>query len=148
MQIIAGEFHDFVCQSEMKTEKRIPFDFVLERLHRLRPVARPMFGCYGVYVGEKIVLVTRDKPGGTDNGVWVATRREHHASLLLEFPSMRSISVLGKEDTQWRLIPSDSNSFEEEVAGVCDRILQNDVRIGSVPGKKKKAAKPKPIRKR
>jgi len=32
----------------------------------------------------------------TDNGVWLATTEDHHRSLRRDFPTMRSIKVLGK----------------------------------------------------
>jgi hypothetical protein len=73
----------------------IPFDFVLQELADVGPWTRPMFGSTAVYVDEKIVFALRDgKPEG-DNGVWVATTREQHASLRKELPSLRSIAVLG-----------------------------------------------------
>jgi hypothetical protein len=132
----------------MKATKKIAFEFVLEELNRLQPVARPMFGCHGIYIGEKLVLVTRDKGGeDRDDGVWLATDHEHHESLRREVPSLRSISILGKGETKWQIIPKDSYSFEEDVLKVCSMILKHDLRIGTVPVKKKKAAL-KTIRKR
>jgi hypothetical protein len=55
-----------------------------------------MFGCTAIYVGEKIALILRQKPSyERDNGVWLATTREHHESLRQDFPNMRSIALLG-----------------------------------------------------
>jgi len=69
--------------------KAIPHAFVLDAIAEALPVTRPMFGCTAVYVKEKIVLVLRDKPSAPDdNGVWLATTAEHHASLRREFPNM------------------------------------------------------------
>jgi hypothetical protein len=123
-----------------KVRKPAPFEFVLDALAPLRPSTRPMFGCLAVYVGEKIVLVLRDKRDATtpDNGVWLATTREHHDSLRREFPNMRSIQVLGKEVTGWQILPVDAPDFEEAVMRVCDLITARDPRIGKVPGAKKK----------
>jgi hypothetical protein len=58
--------------------KRVPFDFVLDELDGLAPVTRPMFGCTAVYVGERIVMVLRERPGEAhDDGVvtprWTAS---------------------------------------------------------------------------
>src|SRR5690349_1399912 len=79
-----------------KKQKPLPHPFVLEALEAAHPETRPMFGCIAVYVGEKIVLVLRDKGSADpDCGVWVATIHEHHESLRRELPSLRSISVLG-----------------------------------------------------
>ena len=93
-----------------------------------------MFGCLAVYVDDKIVLILREKvKESADNGVWLATTREHHASLLLEFPNMRSIRVLGKGVTGWQVLPADAPDFEEAAMHACELILARDVRIGNVP---------------
>jgi hypothetical protein len=136
------------CWKKMKKVSKPAFDFVLEYLDRLHPIARPMFGCHAVYVNDKIVLITRDK--GTDDGdegVWIATRSEHHSSLRQELPSLRSIGVLGNGVTQWQVIPKTSPTFEEEVVCACDLILRRDARIGSTPKKRKENPK-RPTRKR
>jgi hypothetical protein len=123
----------------MRNPKKPAFDFVLEYLDRLHPIARPMFGCHGIYVEGKIVLITRDKGSDDgDEGVWIATKTEHHSSLRQTLPSLRSISILGKGETQWQIIPKSSETFEEEVIMACDLILRGDARIGSVPKKRNK----------
>ena len=59
--------------------KAVPHEFVLDAIAALSPETRSMFGCLAVYVGDKIVFILRDKPDKTaDNGVWLATTREHH----------------------------------------------------------------------
>ena len=125
--------------SALKPRKAVPHEFVLDALSPLSPHTNPMFGCLAVYVGPKIVLILRDKPGQADNGVWLATTREHHESLRLDFPQMRSISVLGKDVTGWQILPADAPDFEEATLRACDLILARDPRIGKIPGAKKKA---------
>ncbi len=115
-----------------KPRKAPPFEFVLEALSTLSPRTRPMFGCLAVYLGEKIVLVLRDKSDG-DGGVWLATTKEHHASLRAEFPTMRSIRVLGKGVTGWQILPADAPDFEESVLRACELIARGDPRIGKIP---------------
>lgn len=101
-----------------------------------------MFGCTAVYVGDKIVFALREKPSyPRDNGVWLATTREHHASLLSEFPNMRSIGLLGKEVTGWQLLPVDAPDFEESAMRACELICAGDPRVGKVPGGKKRSNK-------
>jgi len=127
---------------EVKPRKRPPFEFVLEALARLQPRTNPMFGCLAVYVGEKIVLILRDKPTETqDNGVWLATTRDHHESLREDFPHMRSIAVLGGEVTGWQILAADTPDFEEAALRACELVLAGDARIGKVPGVKKKRAR-------
>jgi len=90
-----------------------------------------MFGCFGLYVHDKIVLILRKRKTSTsDNGVWLATSKEHHASLRDLFPSMRSIKVFGGKETNWQNLPADANDFEEMVMQACEMILRGDNRIG------------------
>ena len=133
----------------VKQRKPIPHEFVLEAIAALSYETRSMFGCLAVYVGDKIVLILRDKRNKTaDNGVWLATTEEHHQSLRREFPSMRSIGLLGKKVTGWQVLPADAQDFEEAALRACELVLAGDPRIGKVPGARrasgsgaKKAAK-------
>ncbi|XXX76327.1 hypothetical protein WMF30_52625 [Sorangium sp. So ce134] len=119
--------------------KPVPHEFVLEALAPLGPETRPMFGCVAVYVGDKIVFALRDKPAPSqDNGVWLATAQEHHAALRSEFPSMRSIAVLGSGVTGWQVLPADAPDFEEAALRACALIQAGDPRIGKVPGARRK----------
>ena len=122
-----------------RPRKAIPFEFVLDELAPLSPRTNPMFGCLAVYIGERIMLVLRDKRDATtpDNGVWLATTRDHHASLRSDFPNMRSIQVLGGGVTGWQLLPADAPDFEESAMHACELIAARDPRIGKIPGAKK-----------
>ena len=121
----------------VKPRKAVPHMFVLDALAELEPRTNPMFGCLAVYVGEKIVLVLRDKtPPDPDNGVWLATTVEHHMSLRREFPSMRSIKVFGKPVTGWQVLPASATDFEEAALHACELVIARDPRIGKVPKKK------------
>jgi hypothetical protein len=124
----------------LKSRRASPHEFVLDAIASLSPRTRPMFGCLAVYVGAKIVLVLRDKPEATaDNGVWIATTEEHHASLRREFANMRSIEVLGKGVTGWQVLPLDAPDFEESALRACELILAGDHRIGKIPGARRPA---------
>jgi len=106
-----------------------------------------MFGCLAVYVGPRIVLALRDKDGSPeDNGVWLATTAEEHESLRREFPSMRSIRVLGKAVTGWQVLPASAPDFEEAALRACELIIRGDKRIGKVPGERRRKPLPKPSR--
>jgi hypothetical protein len=114
--------------------KETPFGFVLDEIADLHPWTRPMFGCVAVYVEEKIVFCLRDKKDSPrDNGVWLATTKEHHASLRRELRSMRSIAVLGVAVTGWQVLPATSTDFEESVLRACALVRAGDPRIGKVP---------------
>lgn len=115
----------------MKKKTSIPFEFVLEQLYSVEFEIRPMFGCFALYVNNKIVLILRKKLKFiTDNGVWIATNKEHHGSLKQLFPSMRSISVFGGTESNWQNLPDDAKDFEEMVLLACELIRRGDNRIG------------------
>lgn len=98
-----------------------------------------MFGCTAVYVGEQIVFALREKAGEKrDNGVWIATTIEHHASLKKDLPSMRSIRVLGDGVTGWQILPASGKNFEDEVLLACALVRKKDPRIGKIPARKKR----------
>jgi hypothetical protein len=123
-----------------KPRTQVPHEFVLDALASLSPRTNPMFGCLAVYVEDKIVLILRDKPThAADNGVWLATTKEHHASLRPEFPHMRSVQVLGKEITGWQILPSDAPDFEESAMRACEMVLAADPRIGKIPASRRMA---------
>jgi hypothetical protein len=95
-----------------------------------------MFGCLAVYVKDTIVFILRDRQNEpSNNGVWLATTEEHHASLRREFPSMRSLAGAGKDVTGWQVLPADADDFEEAALRACDLVLARDPRIGKEPGR-------------
>jgi hypothetical protein len=123
----------------VKPRKPVPHAFVLEALDTVSPRTNPMFGCLAIYVGQKIMLILRDKAGDhADNGVWLATTVEHHESLRREFPHMRSIRVLGKNVTGWQVLPAEAPDFEEAALRACELVAARDPRIGKVPGARKR----------
>ncbi len=127
-----------------KQRKAPPFEFVLDALAELEPRTNRMFGCLAVYVGEKIVLVLRDKrEPSADNGVWLATTQEHHESLRREFPTMRSIAVFGKDVTGWQVLPADAADFEEAALHACELVMARDPRIGKVPKSRRAKSRPR-----
>lgn len=124
----------------MKKKKSLPFEFVLEELAaypKLRITVKPMFGLYGVYSGEKIVFILRDKiKDPEDNGVWIATTAEHHESLRKDLPIMRSLSEFGDEPTGWQVLSVQDPKFESNVFTACELVANNDPRIGKIPKSK------------
>jgi hypothetical protein len=119
--------------STLIQRKTVPHPFVLDALTTMAPRTRSMFGCLAIYAGDKIVLLLRNRPDKIgDNGVWLATTAEHHASLQDEFPNMRSIQLLGKQTTGWQVLPADAPDFEESALHACELVLKGDRRIGKV----------------
>jgi hypothetical protein len=126
----------------VKRRKALPYAFLLEALAPLAIETRSMFGCLAVYVGDKIVLLLRDRPNEiADNGVWLATTHEHHESLRRDFPDMRSIQLFGKQVTGWQVLPADAPDFEQAALLACELIVTRDPRIGKVPKSRQKSAR-------
>lgn len=119
--------------------KSVPYEFVLDAISELSPETRPMFGCLAIYVGDKIIGVLRDRDNSSveDNGMWLATTKEHHKSLQADFPNMRSIRVLGQGVTGWQILPADAPDFEAAAMRACEFIVAGDPRIGKVPASRR-----------
>jgi hypothetical protein len=123
----------------VKRRKAVPYEFVMDALADLPTETRIMFGCLAVYVGDKIVLILRDRRDSAgDNGVWLATTEEHHKSLGREFPNMRSIQLFGKGITGWQVLPADAPDFEQAALHACELIVARDPRVGKVPKSRRK----------
>jgi hypothetical protein len=124
---------------KMKPRKALPFEFVLEALGSTPITTRAMFGCHAIYVGEKVVLMLRQKEYDTDdNGVWIATKPEHHESLRREFPHLRPIRLMGGKIASFQNLPAEAPDFEEAAVRACELIRAKDARIGNVPKRKQK----------
>jgi len=88
-----------------------------------------MFGNHSIYVGNKLLLATREhKTKPTDNGIWIGTSTEYHESLKKEFPSIRHMELF--KIKKWLLLPIDAEDFEESAIRICELIKENDERIG------------------
>lgn len=123
---------------KLEFKKKRPFEFILEELGDLAIHTKPMFGCLAIYIDEKIVLILRKKSDHKkDNGVWLATTAEHHASLKIDFPGLRSIEMFGSGPTGWQNIAEDLNDFEAYAMLACKLIRKKDPRIGKIPIKRK-----------
>jgi hypothetical protein len=124
------------------TNKRIPYSFVIEELDSIHPVIKPMFGCYSVYIGDKIILFLCEREKQPyQKGVWVATTPESFLSLAQEFSSMRSIENPKIGKSPWLMLPAAAADFEEQALRACELILSGDPRIGRVPKQKRRNKK-------
>lgn len=117
--------------------KSAPYPFILEALTPLEPEVRPMFSGFAVYLGDKMVLMLRESPKQPeDNGVWLVfseVAKLTDAGTRRDFPSLRTIELLGGKIDHWRLIPADSPTFESEALHACELLLKHDVRFGRIP---------------
>jgi hypothetical protein len=134
---------NFYDDKKMK-KKNIPFEFVFDYLFPLDVIVKPMFGLFALYINEKIVLILRQRKVHPEtNGVWVAINQEHHEGLKNDLPSLRSFSRNSDAftETEWQLIPVDTDDFEKSVIKVCEFIKHGDPRIGRIPKPRKRKKK-------
>jgi len=96
-----------------------------------------MFSGFAVYVGDRIVCMLRNhEKSPRDNGVWLVLAEgvdPASKELRREFPSLRSIELLGGKIGHWLLIPADGGDFEREAGHACELLLRRDPRLGRVP---------------
>ena len=124
-----------------KPKQKPPHPFVVEALMPLSPEVRRMFSGFAVYLGDRIVCMLLDSPKSPrDNGVWLVLSESadpKDPGLRREFPSIRTIDLLGGQIGHWLVIPSDGADFEMEALHACDLMLRNDPRIGRIPKSRK-----------
>jgi hypothetical protein len=122
-------------------KRDVPFAFVLDELAPVDPVTRPMFGSLGVYVGERIVMILRDKgPADPDSGVWLAYDPTHEGAVVALLPRLSTIEVFRNKVAGWKKLAARSAEFEEDVGTACALVREGDERIGKVPGAKRRRA--------
>jgi hypothetical protein len=117
-------------------KKPMPFDFLLDYLPA-SVVIKPAIGMFYIYFEGKIVLIFR-KVGKNPqhNGIWIASRREDHASLKIEVPAVADFDF-GEEvfEPNWLQLPDGHDNFEEAAIALCELISRRDKRIGKTTPK-------------
>ncbi|MDN5288041.1 MAG: hypothetical protein JWR38_4315 [Mucilaginibacter sp.] len=118
-------------------KKTTPFDFLMDYLPTT-VVIKPAIGMYYIYFESKIVLIFR-KVGKNPqhNGIWIATRREDHASLKADVPALTDF-VFGEDEVfepNWLQLKNGHDDFEEAAMAICELVSRRDKRIGKVTPK-------------
>jgi len=92
-----------------------------------------MFGTKVVYLDGRLVLCfsAKEEPW---RGVLICTEREHHASLVAEFPPLSPHPVLPK----WLYLAESSDEFERVAERLVMLAERRDPRIGVVPKQRKR----------
>jgi len=107
----------------------------------LHPEVRRMFSGFAVYLGDLLVCMLRNHlKSPQDNGFWLVLSETTHPddpNLRREFPSLRSIELLGDKIGHWLLIPSDGPDFETEALHACELLLRHDSRLGRIPASRR-----------
>jgi len=115
----------------------MPFDFLLDYLPA-SVVIKPAIGMYYIYWEKKIVLIFRKlNKNSHHNGVWIATTREHHASLKADIPAITDFVFNEGEvfDTAWLLLSDEHDDFETAAIHLCELVSRRDKRIGKPTAK-------------
>jgi hypothetical protein len=86
---------------------------------------RKLFSFDAAHIGTRVYLAVS---GGEEpwNGLLVCTSREHHASLLRQFPQLVSHEVLGK----WLYISQSHPEFESVALDLAGLARRRDPRLG------------------
>jgi hypothetical protein len=113
-------------------KKQIPFDFLLDYLPP-NIVIRPAIGMYYIYWEKKIVLIFRQvSKNAQHNGLWIATKKEQHASLKTQIPAITDFVFDEGEafESSWLQLKDDHDDFETAAIKICELISHRDKRIG------------------
>lgn len=110
----------------------MPYEFLLDYLPAT-VVVKPAIGMFYVYFGGKIVLIFR-KVGKNPqhNGLWIATRKEHHASLKADIPAITDF-LLGEGEvfeSDWLQLSDGHDDFEAAAISICGLVSGRDKRVG------------------
>ncbi len=96
-----------------------------------------MFGVDAYYIHEKIVFALREREHNQeDNGIWIASKLEHHNALKKEIKGLQTIKTYGIKT--WLVLPEQFEHFEEEANQLADLIKKNSPLVGNIPKPKRK----------
>src|SRR5690242_5183765 len=89
---------------------------------------KKMFGgeILSLHERQVLFLIAKEEPW---NGVLVCTSREHHSSLITDYPALKPHPVLGK----WLYVSQAEAGFEGLVEELASRALRADARLGIEP---------------
>lgn len=109
----------------------MPYEFIIDFLLPLKVCVKPMFGCFGIYRGELLVLFLRQEVQHAElNGVYVATTPLYHDELLKQLPSTYHQDDIAHQKKNWIFLPEYGEDFQTLVRKACELIREGDVRIG------------------
>ncbi len=94
-----------------------------------------MFGCFGIYVNNKMYFFLRDRKDKKElNGVWICVATpDRYDSLARELPSInQELAIDEKSKNRWLLLSNMDDEFESLVIRACELVLKNDKRIGKI----------------
>jgi len=115
----------------------MPYEFFIELLYPLPLRLKKMFGVDSYYIGEKIVFALRKKDTLLeDNGIWIASKLEHHQKLKHQINGLHTIKSYGIKS--WLVLPEGFEYFEEEANKLANLIKNNSELVGNLTKPRKK----------
>ncbi|MDN3551237.1 hypothetical protein [Mucilaginibacter aquaedulcis] len=117
-------------------KKPMPFDFLLDYLP-VNVVVKPAIGMHYIYFEGKIVLIFRKVAKNPQlNGIWIAARREDHASLKSAIPAFTDFDF-GAEvfEPNWLQLKDGHEDFEAAAIALCELVTRRDPRVGKPTAK-------------
>ena len=117
-----------VSRSKKKAQDH-PLLWVVESLmEEPSYVAKPMFGCLGIYLHGRLMLVlaSGEEPW---NGLLIPTEHQFHGAIMKEFSDVVQHSVLKK----WLYLPEETEDFETVASDIVEAVSMNDQRFGVEP---------------
>lgn len=115
----------------------MPYDFLLDYLPATVFI-KSAIGMYYIYFEGKIVLIFRKvNKNPQHNGLWIATVKEHHASLKAAILAITDFVFDEGENFEpaWLQLRDGHDDFEEAAIQICELISQRDKRIGKATKK-------------
>jgi hypothetical protein len=108
----------------------IPYEFVLDYLKPVEPCVKPIFGSFGLYVQDQLVLYLRSTHKHPElNGIYVGTTPVDYDSLTRDIPAHYHEQKDNTAKT-WIFLPESAKGFQKWARKACDLIKQGDRRIG------------------
>ncbi|MBE15488.1 MAG: hypothetical protein CL867_04505 [Cytophagaceae bacterium] len=115
----------------------ILFPFFLDMLYPLPLKHKKMFGVDAYYLEAQLLFALREKEENTiDNGIWIATKKQHHQKLKHQFKSIKSIESYGIKS--WLMLASNHDHFEADAQHLAQLIFKRSELIGTTPNSKKR----------
>ena len=114
-----------------------PFRFFLDLLLPLDLSHIKMFGVDAYYLEGRMLFALREKETQPqDNGIWIATTKQHHQKLRHQFKSIKPIEE--HRIKSWLMLDSQHDAFEADAFYLAELIIKRSELIGTTPKAKKR----------
>jgi len=77
-------------------------------------------------------MLRKTAKGDGLNGIFVATVKKHHQTLMQDVPALKNFNLdTGEQyESHWKFLDENDNAFENSVIRVCELITRGDHRLG------------------